>query len=714
MDRETGSKAPRKAGSGGKDRSRPAAKSKPTRKRGQGSAGEPAATLQSSGASKRTRTGKPKSAQGKGVDTAQPRTNKQRRSFSQKTLAVESEGPLGAELGDALRAAGASGYSLTHAFHPYPGRFHPFLVSKILGAVAPSLKAGSLKTEALKTGSGGLVLDPFMGGGTTLVEAMRLGLATVGNDLNPVARLVARERTRPRTADEARLVEVEFGRLAAQVEGLRREKNPPRLDNPNLHRIMPHYQRHLLAEMLQWIRLIDTLREPDLRDTLRAVFSAAVVKFSNLTSDSRQVSAEPPRYPKGAVSRFLVMKGRQLAQSQATLAAHIPPGTPAPQLLSEDARLLSSLAWDACDLVVTSPPYPGTYDYHEHHRLRLDWLDLDGTPLARGELTPGRERPDEGERAPESWSAGFKDVLSTLARVLRPRGQVFLVLGDWISGGHAVNAGGLLTRIAKEAGWKLVSKAAAQREAHSPQERKAFTRKGKWEHLLHFERESFGIESTVDRKDAAPRAVGQKPAGVSTTKVENDKVIAPKNDASPPKTSSRKAGSPQEDPRKRKIRKKETRSVETAVIETKEDETTKAEMTRMEAPPKSSAHEQRHARRRMVYLNKSAAASAPQPEESQTSEPQDAEAQPPVSQSLVPPTTVSSTPVAETPPKPVVSQKVVEKPVAPPVRTARKPIPKLPVSKPPEPRKPIPKPPEEDIPEELPATAKRVVRNRKK
>ena len=39
------------------------------------------------------------------------------------------------------------------------------------------------------------VLDPFCGGGSTLVEAQRLGLSTIGTDLNPVPVLITRTLT---------------------------------------------------------------------------------------------------------------------------------------------------------------------------------------------------------------------------------------------------------------------------------------------------------------------------------------------------------------------------------------------------------------------------------------------------------------------------------------------------------------------------------------
>src|SRR5205823_762167 len=55
-------------------------------------------------------------------------------------------------------------------------------------------KARALITQAMN-GELPTVLDPFCGGGSTLIEAQRLGLPTVGSDLNPVPVLVTRTLT---------------------------------------------------------------------------------------------------------------------------------------------------------------------------------------------------------------------------------------------------------------------------------------------------------------------------------------------------------------------------------------------------------------------------------------------------------------------------------------------------------------------------------------
>lgn len=71
---------------------------------------------------------------------------------------------------------------LTHKFYRYPARFSPvFAASAIREFSQP----------------GDLVLDPYMGGGTTIVESLALGREAVGSDLNSLSVFIARVKTTP-------------------------------------------------------------------------------------------------------------------------------------------------------------------------------------------------------------------------------------------------------------------------------------------------------------------------------------------------------------------------------------------------------------------------------------------------------------------------------------------------------------------------------------
>ena len=83
-----------------------------------------------------------------------------------------------------LAAANASTKvgSLTHGFYRYPARFGETFVREAV------LNFSS---------EGDTVLDPFCGGGTTLVEALSLGRRAIGSDLSELAIEIARYKTTP-------------------------------------------------------------------------------------------------------------------------------------------------------------------------------------------------------------------------------------------------------------------------------------------------------------------------------------------------------------------------------------------------------------------------------------------------------------------------------------------------------------------------------------
>src|SRR5690606_10013178 len=68
---------------------------------------------------------------------------------------------------------------LTHCHYKYPARFSPKFVSSVIEAYS---------------NPGDLVLDPYMGGGTTLVECMSRNRRSVGCDINSLAHFVTRAK----------------------------------------------------------------------------------------------------------------------------------------------------------------------------------------------------------------------------------------------------------------------------------------------------------------------------------------------------------------------------------------------------------------------------------------------------------------------------------------------------------------------------------------
>lgn len=80
---------------------------------------------------------------------------------------------------------------LTHKFYRYPARF------------SPQFAASAIKCFSKP---GDLVLDPYMGGGTTIVEALAAGRRAVGNDLNSLAAFIAKVKTTPLRSNETKAI----------------------------------------------------------------------------------------------------------------------------------------------------------------------------------------------------------------------------------------------------------------------------------------------------------------------------------------------------------------------------------------------------------------------------------------------------------------------------------------------------------------------------
>ena len=70
---------------------------------------------------------------------------------------------------------------LTHWIYPYKGKFHPQMIRALLNII--NIKKGEL------------LLDPFVGSGTAILEAQLLGINGIGIDISPLCVLISKVKT---------------------------------------------------------------------------------------------------------------------------------------------------------------------------------------------------------------------------------------------------------------------------------------------------------------------------------------------------------------------------------------------------------------------------------------------------------------------------------------------------------------------------------------
>lgn len=307
-----------------------------------------------------------------------------------------------------------------HGFHTYPARMHPTTARRLI--------------EALSS-PGDTVLDPFCGSGTVLVEARALGRRAIGSDLNPLAIQLARRKVNPASSEERAAIVARAEEVAAIATERRKAKAgaSKRYGKDDVALFDPH----VLLE-LDGLRVgLATLGDGPVRTSLELVLSSILVKVSKKAADTSEAPSAK-RIAAGFASRLFVDKARELTERLAAIEPALASGPPA-TVLEGDARDLAFVSRHSVDLVVTSPPYAGVYDYLDHHKARLRWLQLHDRRLERDEIGARRDLGKlSAEAAWERFFEQMSDTFKALARVAKTGGRVVFLIADATRGRHVL------------------------------------------------------------------------------------------------------------------------------------------------------------------------------------------------------------------------------------------------------------------------------------
>jgi DNA methylase len=373
-----------------------------------------------------------------------------RRAVSHATGRIETRGePAVAEILErAWRKGAVEDRSLTHGLHAYPARLHPAVAREIIASLSRP---------------GEWVVDPFMGSGTVVVEAMAAGRYGYGSDVNPIAVRIAATKTRRLPGDVRRAVEAAAGRIGGVVSRLAREDSLFDGDQPPP--MPPSLERWFDPDVFGELCLIrDALeREPDsvIRDTLRMVLSSIAIRVSRKSAETSDDEREG-RAPRGAAGRFFADRAKEFGKGLADLGRVTPKTIPTPLVALADARHLP-LRNGGAGLVLTSPPYLGTYDYAAIQAVRALVLGVDLADAARRELGSRRAVAAAPLAARDQFDRSFVAALREMARVTEPGGPIVLVIGDSAMGTRFVDGLHLSRDCALTAGLEFVASASEER-----------------------------------------------------------------------------------------------------------------------------------------------------------------------------------------------------------------------------------------------------------
>ena len=318
-----------------------------------------------------------------------------------------------------------------HGLHPYLGKFPPQLAEALIARHCPA---------------GGLVLDPFCGSGTTLVEAVGLGRDAVGCDVSAFNALLAREKTRPTTPPRSPPGSPRRSRAP------RPRSRPGAGDGPVPAYLAEWYGEEARRELLAYRAAIEPGSAWSGLAALvltRAARSARLVRHDALDA-AREPVREPywchkhrrTCVPTAGALRFLRRYSGDVAARVAAFAALRPPaaGADVHHLDVRELRLERP-----ADALVTSPPYVGVIDYHDQHAYAYALLGL--APRTQQEI--GSRSRGASARAVRAYADDMVAALATRRDCLRPGAPLAIVVNDRL---------GLYGDILERAGLQLESR----------------------------------------------------------------------------------------------------------------------------------------------------------------------------------------------------------------------------------------------------------------
>jgi DNA modification methylase len=359
-----------------------------------------------------------------------------------------------------------SGYA-SHDVHAFAAKFPPQLPRAFIRGL---------------TSPGNIVLDPMMGSGTTVVEALLEGRQGIGLDIDPLALRLGRVKTMPLDIDSLRYAGNKVISRANTLlsNGKTIERNlSKRFDERTKAFIdywfLPATQRELMALVLA----IQDVRDISTRRFLELTFSSTIITKSGGVSRARDLAHSRPhldetKIPRNALEQFSLRFRKNLA-SIAQLKTTGSTTTP----LAGDARCMP-IADGSIDLIVTSPPYANAIDYMRAHKFSLVWLgeSVAGLSVLRAEYigserighTPYTALPDRPERITRQlaerdsskaailrkYFVEMKSVLTEMYRVLRRDSASIVVVGTSVMRDIDVQTHYCLADIAAEVGFEVV------------------------------------------------------------------------------------------------------------------------------------------------------------------------------------------------------------------------------------------------------------------
>jgi hypothetical protein len=344
-----------------------------------------------------------------------------------------------------------------HALHPFKGKFIPQLVEFYLDP--HKIK----KDTYFKKGD--ILLDPFAGSGTSLVQAKEVGIHAIGIELSRFNCMIADVKLfkydLPSLRSEIKRLEYDLSNFQAR----HRQHNAQK--HPNSALLRKWYLESTMAEINYIFNRIKLIKDSKNKQALAVVLSKtahasrAIAHSASQSSPIPQIGpyycqrhkkmCKPPssvkklflRYSEDTLYRISEFSKLRSDAHSTVISADSREVDINASLQKKNNRLHKLLVKQKAQGIFTSPPYLGEIDYHSEHSYAYDLFGFkrkDNSEI--GSLSKG-----QSEKSKKDYIEDISKVLNNCSKHLIPDCNIFFVVNDKYN---------LYPTIAKKSGMRII------------------------------------------------------------------------------------------------------------------------------------------------------------------------------------------------------------------------------------------------------------------
>src|SRR6188472_1692991 len=331
----------------------------------------------------------------------------------------------------------------THSYHPYSAKYIPQIPNYLISNFSER---------------NDLILDNFMGSGTTLVESKILGRNAIGVDINPLACLISKVKITNLQKSDLKKISIISRSMKEDILAVRGHVNLTNPEHTNriiiddsLHPNIPKwFHEDVLYELVVIKKRIYSLENRDIRDFLLVALFSILRSVSNAASGfgnlmiNKHIIRKNRIYEKFVFAVNYMING-MLEFNKFSTKSNM-------KIFNHDSRNLVFINDETVDFICTHPPYMAAVPYAEYHKLSLWWLGFSQYELEKGLIGGRRSRSD----TPNRFFQDMFIVLAEMKRVLIKKKYCSIIIGNPVYNGKVWKLNEVMKKDAKELGFILL------------------------------------------------------------------------------------------------------------------------------------------------------------------------------------------------------------------------------------------------------------------